>query len=281
VLELVRATMRKDETMPCLRQVLGVDKMPQIRLSAVVLTVVVGLLAGCTQPSPTPEVPTSAPQPVPTQAPAPSEPKPSPVTTAPVAEPSAGNVEVQGGTEPAPAVQPVGSATAGKRVFKIDPFDEGSAILWAGSNPTGTRHGGFVQFEGTFEVGGDNIESGTIGVTVKMGSVFSDAADLTAKMKGEEHFFNPIKFPVSTFKSTSIRKSGDRYEITGDLTIREKTNTITFPAEIAINGNTAKGKAEFELNRQDFGITYQSNILDWTINDMAKVTIELVAKEAR
>lgn len=257
--------------------------MPRIQLSVVLsFLVILGLLAGCTQPSPVPEGPAPTAPPTPAQAPAPSEPQPGPEATAPAPEQPGADSQAQGGTEPAQAVQPVGStAAAGKRVFKIDPFDEGSAILWAGSNPTGTRHGGFVQFEGTLEMDGDNIESGKIDVTVKMGSVFSDAADLTAKMKGEEHFFNPVKYPLSTFKSTSIRKSGDRYEITGDLTIRDKTKTITFPAEITINGDTVKGKTEFELNRQDFGITYQSNILDWTINDMAKVTVELVAKAAQ
>jgi polyisoprenoid-binding protein YceI len=144
----------------------------------------------------------------------------------------------------------------------------------------GGREGGFSTFGGTVEMEGDNFESINVNATIDMTSVFSDATELTKKLKGEENFFNPVKWPASTFKSTSVKKAGDHYDVTGDLSLRDKTKSITFPASISLEGSSLKVTAELQLNRQDFDITYQSTIGDYVIKDMATVKLDITAEPA-
>jgi polyisoprenoid-binding protein YceI len=75
-------------------------------------------------------------------------------------------------------------------------------------------------------------------------------------------FFDAEQFPKITFKSTSFTKDGDDYKLTGDLTIKGISKSVTLNVEHGgvagdFYGNT---KAGFEItgkiNRKDFGLTW-------------------------
>jgi polyisoprenoid-binding protein YceI len=75
-------------------------------------------------------------------------------------------------------------------------------------------------------------------------------------------FFDAEKFPSITFKSTSIKKGeGNKYTLTGDLTIRDVTKsitmdlTITGPREHPRSKKMLIGvKATATINRKDFNV---------------------------
>ena len=63
------------------------------------------------------------------------------------------------------------------------------------------------------------------------------------------------------------------------VALRGITKSFTFPAEIEVKDGTLTAKAKFDMNRQDFGITYQSTIGDYAINDICQLILDIVANE--
>src|SRR5207244_3888695 len=89
-------------------------------------------------------------------------------------------------------------------------------------------------------------------------SLTSDTEKLTGHLKSPD-FFDVKTHPKATFVSTEIKKGGDKgatHTITGNLTIKGITKTISFPATVALNGDTANVDAEFAINRRDFSLNY-------------------------
>ena len=104
-----------------------------------------------------------------------------------------------------------------------------------------------------------------------MASVFSDADGLTEHLKTGD-FFEVSKFPKSSFKSTKIvadtAKGADNYTVTGDLTMRGVTKSITFPAVIKVSDAEVTVNSEFSINRKDFGIIYAGKADDLIRDDV-------------
>jgi polyisoprenoid-binding protein YceI len=80
-----------------------------------------------------------------------------------------------------------------------------------------------------------------------------------------EDFFNAGKFPKMTFTSRSIKKVSDnKYELMGDLTIRDVTHLVKF--DVLYNGtvkdgygNTKAGfKATSTINRFDYNLKWNT-----------------------
>ena len=70
-------------------------------------------------------------------------------------------------------------------------------------------------------------------------------------------FFDVEKFATSTFKLTKATKTGEgAYDVSGNLTMHGTEKNITFPVTASREGSTASFKAEFDINRKDFGIVY-------------------------
>lgn len=166
-----------------------------------------------------------------------------------------------------------------------------SVIKWEGSKPTGTHHGTILLSEGSFSVHQGEIEAGKF--VIDMNSITDEdlegeqKANLEAHLKGtaegkEGDFFNVQEFPHSTFEITDIEGN----IVKGNLTIKDKTNAIEFPASISIDGNRIALKSEtIELDRTKWGVNYGSksifpNLGDQFINDTIKITVSLTANKA-
>jgi len=90
----------------------------------------------------------------------------------------------------------------------------------------------------------------------------------TGNEKRDQHlkspdFFNAKQFPTLSFKSTSVKKLADsQYEVTGDLTIRGKTQRVTTILNHVGTGSGMQGEARtgfegtFTINRADFDVAY-------------------------
>ena len=71
--------------------------------------------------------------------------------------------------------------------------------------------------------------------------------------------------------------SGDKgatHTITGNLTIKGITKSVTFPATVQVGGDTANVDAEFAINRRDFSLNYAGMPNDLIRDDvLIKLTI--------
>ena len=92
---------------------------------------------------------------------------------------------------------------------------------------------------------------------VELTSVDTGSAEADQEVAGKP-WFNSAAFPVARFVSSSVKPLGNnRYEVTGKLTIKGKTQDLSFPASFAAQGAGDKGgvfEGSFTLRRADFSI---------------------------
>ncbi|MNQ08776.1 hypothetical protein D3C85_215760 [compost metagenome] len=155
-----------------------------------------------------------------------------------------------------------------------------STINWVGKKVTG-QHSGTVNFkDGALVFKGKKLAGGTF--TVDMPSL--TATDLTGEYQGKlnghlksDDFFGTEKFPTSTLVFKKIAAKGkDVYTVTADLTIKGKTNPVTF--DITVSGNTAT--TALKVDRTKYDIKYGSgsffdNLGDKAISDEFELTVAL------
>ena len=124
--------------------------------------------------------------------------------------------------------------------------------------------GSFKKFDGTFTSSKPDFSDIQITFNVDVNSVNTENEMRDKHLKSDD-FFNAEKFPKMSFKSTSIKKSGDKkYILEGELTIRDVTKKVKFDVTYGgtVNdpwGNTKAGfKATTKINRKDYGLKYNA-----------------------
>lgn len=95
-----------------------------------------------------------------------------------------------------------------------------------------------------------------------------DASSIDTRDEGRDghlrsgDFLDVEQFPALTFTSTSVSPKGDRWEVTGDLTIKDVTKSTVLTVEFEGGsvdpwGNARIGfSATGEINREEFGLTW-------------------------
>ncbi len=121
----------------------------------------------------------------------------------------------------------------------------------------------FQKFDAVIISSKPDFSDAVFELTVDVGSITTELKLRDDHLIGTD-FFNVAKYPVMTFKSTSIVNTTgmkDRYRITGDLTIHGVTRTVTMDLWFrgtAVDVDSKKTKAGFQLtgriNRADFGV---------------------------
>jgi len=92
--------------------------------------------------------------------------------------------------------------------------------------------GNFNDYSATFETEEDDFTKSSIVFTAAANSIETANADRDNHLKSAD-FFDAEQFPNLTFKVTSFAPKGDDYEVTGDLTIKDVTKSVSFPAEFS------------------------------------------------
>lgn len=160
-----------------------------------------------------------------------------------------------------------------------------SSITWEGKKFAGSHNGTVNLTSGTLGFNGKKLAEG--GFVVNMTTI-KDAdknAGLEKHLKADD-FFGADKFPAANFVIKKVEGSGANVNVTGDLTIKGVTSSITFPATIAWNADkTVSATADkITIDRTKFGIQFKSksvfsNIGDNFIYDDFTLAVKLVAKK--
>ena len=155
-------------------------------------------------------------------------------------------------------------------------FDPSSTINFTGSKVTGSQSGSFKTFNGSFKVDAGTPVSGEF--TIDMNSITTSKDKLTGHLKNED-FFNVAKFPEATFSVTQFSKTENGYDLSGNLTMVGITNNITFPATVEQTADTINLTSKFDINRQQWGISYPGR-KDDLIRDEFVLELDLTAKKS-
>ena len=138
-----------------------------------------------------------------------------------------------------------------------------SMMTWKGTKPTGAHNGtvalksgGLVVENGVLKEGEFVIDMNTIKNLDMAGS--EGAGKIEGHLKAPD-FFDIAVYPTSTFVITSVLEVEANLAVTGNLTIKDVTKSITIPAKISSeDGVTTFTSALFNIDRADFNVKYGS-----------------------
>jgi polyisoprenoid-binding protein YceI len=156
----------------------------------------------------------------------------------------------------------------------LKPNDAKSKIAFTIKNIGLNVEGTFKGLSGTINF--DNAKPAASNFTVSIAAATINTGNNTrdGHLKKEE-YFDVKKFPSISFQSQNIAAaSNGSYTVTGVLTIKGKSKTITFPFTAAKLGNGWQLAANFTINRRDFKVGGNSLLLA----DDVKIKLFVVAQ---
>src|SRR5215210_6848025 len=158
------------------------------------------------------------------------------------------------------------------------------------------RHMGLIEVPGFFRdfTGEVNFDSGdgsksTVNFKAVTTSIDTGVAGRDKHLRTAD-FFEVDKYPELTFKSTEVKKKGKGWIVTGDLTMKGVTKTVTIPFEIAgwLPAGERSGlkmgiAGETTINRRDFGINWGTSLPSGIANvsDEVKIVLQIEAGKAK
>lgn len=149
-----------------------------------------------------------------------------------------------------------------KGTYVLDPSHTTIGFVTRHAMVTKVR-GSFEEYTGTATIDGSNPSASTLDVDIQAGSINTRNADRDAHVRSAD-FLDVESFPQITFRGTDFAIKGDVAEVTGDLTIRGTTKSVTIPFEFqgaATDpfGNKRIGfEGETTISRADFGLTWNA-----------------------
>lgn len=131
------------------------------------------------------------------------------------------------------------------------------------SNVKGT----FQKFTGSLYLDEQDPAKSKLTVDVDTQSIETRNGDRDKHLRSAD-FFDSDKFPKMSFASTKVERDGAGYKVTGDLTIKDVTKTVTLsvdaiPAETKdpfVGAFHRGAHASAKINRQDFGLKWNKAI---------------------
>ncbi|MEN1786057.1 MAG: YceI family protein [Bacteroidota bacterium] len=157
---------------------------------------------------------------------------------------------------------------------------EKSKVTWKAYKVTGSHMGtvalqsGSLMFDGATLTGGEFTVNMTTINTTDLEGEYKDKLD--GHLKSDD-FFGIAKYPKATLVFTDVKASGkNSYAVTGDLTIKGITKSITF--DMSIYGS--KATATLKVDRAEYNVRYGSgsffdNLGDKVIYDEFDLVVDL------
>ena len=135
---------------------------------------------------------------------------------------------------------------------------ESSKLTWKGYKVTGSHQGtisikkGDLIFDNSKLVGGYFIIDMSSMVVTDLEGKYKE--ELEGHLKSND-FFGVEKFPTASLEFTNVKSiSENSYKVNGNITIKGKTEFISF--DLSVNGN--KASASLKINRTKFDVRYGS-----------------------
>jgi polyisoprenoid-binding protein YceI len=143
--------------------------------------------------------------------------------------------------------------------------------------------GKFEQFSATFVTTENPLDSSVTAEAV-VASINTNDANRDGHLRTGE-FFDAEKYPTIKFVSTGVREVKGEFLVDGDLTIRGITKPVTFEFHFGGFGGDPYGNykagatAKAEIDREDFGLTYNAALETggFLLGEKVTITLELQA----
>jgi polyisoprenoid-binding protein YceI len=169
--------------------------------------------------------------------------------------------------------------------WKIDPMHS-EADFAIKHLAISTVHGSFHGLSGVINFDPADMAKSSVEATIPVATVDTGVAPRDNDLKSPR-FFDATQFPTMTFKSTSVRKAGDHYDVAGDLTLHGVTKPVVLKLEEPGKEEIGMDKksvhrgftATTTINRQDFGLAFNGTLSsgDAVLSDEVKIEIDIDA----
>jgi polyisoprenoid-binding protein YceI len=149
-----------------------------------------------------------------------------------------------------------------------------------------TVTGRFAKFAGTFQLDPATGQAGGASLKIETASISTDNERRDGHLRSPD-FFAADSFPQITFESTRIEKvSGNKYRMTGNLTMRGVTKPVTLEGELAGTRQTPQGwlaavNLTGTVKRKEFGLMWD-RVTEGVavVSDDVTMQLEIEAKSA-
>ncbi|MGW1867349.1 YceI family protein [Streptomyces mauvecolor] len=179
-------------------------------------------------------------------------------------------------------VDPALAALSG--TYTIDPAHSSIGFTVRHAMVTNVR-GSFTEHEGTLTLDGENPAASSASIDVKIASIDTGIADRDGHLRGGD-FFDAEQFPMMSFRSTGAKAlGGDKYRITGDLTIKDVTRPLAIDLEFNGSATDPYGNQRIgfeggaDILRSDWGLTWNAALETGgvMVSDKVKLTFDISA----
>jgi polyisoprenoid-binding protein YceI len=149
--------------------------------------------------------------------------------------------------------------------------------------------GRFDDFSGTITVVPGKPTDSSVEFTIKAASVNTANASRDTHLKSAD-FFDVLKYPEITFKSTKIAPvDADTFNVTGIFTMHGTARELTIPVDFGGTVTDARGtvKAGFSLatkiNRKDYGIVWNQTLDTggMVLGEEVEITVNIEANKRK
>lgn len=171
-----------------------------------------------------------------------------------------------------------------------------SKIEFIGTKPVGKHHGTFNLKDGSITAENNAITGGKFVIDIT--SLKADDQDSTGNAKLAGHlaspdFFDAAKFPEATFEITGVKAGIDTaggnkvlmadatHTVTGNLTLKGVSKSISFPAKVAMSDASITTDANFNIDRTQWNLNYGNDkgLGDKFIRPEVNLTLHVLANK--
>lgn len=149
--------------------------------------------------------------------------------------------------------------------------------------------GRFTGVEGTVDGNPEDLTTANINIKIDATTIHTNSEDRDNHLRSAD-FFDTETYPNLTFVSTEIvQTKKNKYDVTGDITIKNVTKKVTFEAEYEGAGKNPWGvdvaafEVEGKISRKEFGLTWNQALETGgvLVGDDIKITIDLQLNPAQ
>jgi polyisoprenoid-binding protein YceI len=192
----------------------------------------------------------------------------------------------------AKAATPEKAAKAAKNSNSYAVQPQLSTLGWVGKKVGGQHNGTVALKDGAVQVKGNQIVGGTFNFDMNSIKVEDlKDAEYNGKLVGhlkDDAFFGVSGNPTANFVITSVKPikadaAGNNAQISGNLTIKGKTNPVTFPAKVGVKDGVASASGVATVDRTKYDVKYGSTLFgaaaDKAIDDNFTLSFNVIAKQ--
>jgi polyisoprenoid-binding protein YceI len=170
-----------------------------------------------------------------------------------------------------------------------------SRVRFTGYGVGKNHPGKFKVSSGTVAVANDKVTGGSFTIDIKSLDLEQKGGMFDSKLRPHlmsGDFFDAEKFGTAKFEISGVQPyspnssdtsvvAGANFTVSGNLTLKDVTKNISFPAKIDLEGNTLKAKSNFIIDRTQWQMRYGNDktLGDKFIDEKVNVELDLEAKK--